>query len=157
MVTPCFQNRKSAIFEKLENGYGAGTTELSIVRVYGNSIEKKYLLLFFKSNFFIANGIKSFSGTAGQQRIHKNYLATCLLNIHTFPLHRFAHIILKPDWQCNPAPGKMTAAHLFSKTVQSERVPSFSLINAYRKTPPDGGVHRGASLCRQGTGCEGEN
>ncbi|OUN71250.1 hypothetical protein B5G11_02830 [Drancourtella sp. An57] len=32
-ITPCFQNRKSVIFRDLKNGYGAGTTELSIVRV----------------------------------------------------------------------------------------------------------------------------
>ncbi len=29
-ITPCFQNRKSVVFMDLENGFGAGTTELSI-------------------------------------------------------------------------------------------------------------------------------
>lgn len=76
-ITPCFQNRKSVIFKELENGYGAGTTELSIIRVIDNSLVREYLLYFFKTNYFIANGVKSFSGTAGQQRIHKDYLATC--------------------------------------------------------------------------------
>ena len=80
-ITPCFQNRKSAIFEELENGFGAGTTELSIVRVLQNTLSRKYLLWFFKSAYFIENGIKSFTGTAGQQRIHKDYLAQCV-----FPL-----------------------------------------------------------------------
>ena len=80
-ITPCFQNRKSVIFHNLVNGYGAGTTELSIVRIINNSISNKYMLWFFKSEYFISNGIKSFTGTAGQQRIHKDYLATCL-----FPL-----------------------------------------------------------------------
>jgi type I restriction enzyme S subunit len=78
-ITPCFQNKKSVIFSGLINGYGAGTTELSIVRILNNSIDHKYLLYFFKSGYFITNGIKSFSGTAGQQRIHKDYLATCPL------------------------------------------------------------------------------
>ena len=27
-ITPCFQNRKSVVFQGLPNGYGAGTTEL---------------------------------------------------------------------------------------------------------------------------------
>jgi len=80
-ITPCFQNRKSVIFKNLPHGYGAGTTELSIVRVIECSLSKVFLLWFFKSEYFIANGKKSFTGTAGQQRIHKDYLATCM-----FPL-----------------------------------------------------------------------
>jgi type I restriction enzyme S subunit len=78
-ITPCFQNRKSVIFCDLQNGYGAGTTELSIVRTIGETISREYLLWVFKTDYFITNGMKSFTGTAGQQRIHKDYLATCLL------------------------------------------------------------------------------
>ena len=80
-ITPCFQNRKSVIFKGLPNGHGAGTTELSIVRVIEDSLSREFLLWFFKSEYFISNGKKSFTGTAGQQRIHKDYLATCV-----FPL-----------------------------------------------------------------------
>ena len=80
-ITPCFQNRKSVIFRNLKNGHGAGTTELSIVRAINNLLSKEYMLWFFKSAYFIENGMKSFTGTAGQQRIHKDYLANCL-----FPL-----------------------------------------------------------------------
>lgn len=80
-ITPCFQNRKSVIFCNLKNGYGAGTTELSIVRVVNDLLSRDFLLYFFKSAYFIENGVKSFTGTAGQQRIHKDYLATCV-----FPL-----------------------------------------------------------------------
>ena len=80
-ITPCFQNRKSVVFKDLPNGYGAGTTELSIVRVIEDTLSREFLLWFFKSEYFISNGKKSFTGTAGQQRIHKDYLATCV-----FPL-----------------------------------------------------------------------
>ena len=80
-ITPCFQNRKSVIFCDLINGVGAGTTELSVVRIINRTIFAEYLLWYFKSEFFISNGVKSFSGTAGQQRIDKNYLSECL-----FPL-----------------------------------------------------------------------
>ena len=84
-ITPCFQNRKSVIFQNLINGFGAGTTELSIIRIVGEFSLRKYLLWFFKSEYFIVNGMKSFTGTAGQQRIHKDYLSTCV-----FPLPPFA-------------------------------------------------------------------
>lgn len=78
-ITPCFQNKKSVIFSNLQNGYGAGSTELSIVRSINNMINANYLLWYFKSDYFIQNGMKSFTGTAGQQRIHKNYLKNCLV------------------------------------------------------------------------------
>ena len=78
-ITPCFQNRKSVIFHNLKNRYGAGTTEISIVRVINDLLSRDFLLWFFKSTYFIDNGVKSFTGTAGQQRIHKDYLAKCVL------------------------------------------------------------------------------
>lgn len=78
-ITPCFQNRKSVIFHNLPNGFGAGTTELTVSRVIGETMSREYLLWFFKTSYFIENGVKSFTGTAGQQRIHKDYLANCLL------------------------------------------------------------------------------
>lgn len=43
-ITPCFQNRKSVIFRNLKNGYGAGTTELSIVRVVNELLSREFLL-----------------------------------------------------------------------------------------------------------------
>lgn len=41
-ITPCFQNRKSVVFQGLPNGYGAGTTELSIARVINTTILREY-------------------------------------------------------------------------------------------------------------------
>ena len=67
-ITPCFQNRKSVVFHGLENCYGAGTTELHILRAYSDTIFAAYLLYFVKSPYFIEHGKINFSGTAGQQR-----------------------------------------------------------------------------------------
>ena len=77
-ITPCFQNKKSVIFKDLVNGYGAGTTELSVVRTINNTIDASFFLTLFKSDYFIINGVKSFTGTAGQQRIHKDYIKNFL-------------------------------------------------------------------------------
>lgn len=71
-ITPCFQNRKSVIFSNLPNGIGAGTTELKVLRQYGESIDRKYLLYFLKSPYFINEA--KFKGTANQQRIVVGYL-----------------------------------------------------------------------------------
>ena len=78
-ITPCFQNRKSAIFHDLPNGIGAGTTELKVLRPYGNTIDRWYLLYFLESPYFIDKA--TFKGTANQQRIVVGYLENKL-----FPL-----------------------------------------------------------------------
>ena len=71
-ITPCFQNRKSAIFCNLPNGIGAGTTELKVLRQFGETINRWYLLFFLESPYFIDEAI--FKGTANQQRIISGYL-----------------------------------------------------------------------------------
>lgn len=73
-ITPCFENRKSAILNDLESGFGAGTTEFHIVRVYSDGVDRKYLLNMFKTQWFIKNGVDTFSGTAGQQRISTDFM-----------------------------------------------------------------------------------
>ena len=78
-ITPCFQNRKSAIFCNLPNGIGAGTTELKVLRQFGETISRWYLLFFLESPYFIDEAI--FKGTANQQRIISGYLENKL-----FPL-----------------------------------------------------------------------
>ncbi|MFD1708926.1 restriction endonuclease subunit S [Siminovitchia sediminis] len=80
-ITPCFENRKSVIFNGLPNGIGAGTTELFIVRPYSTKVDLKYLLYIFKTQSFINDGVKSFTGTAGQQRIPKSFLENYIIGI----------------------------------------------------------------------------
>lgn len=73
-ITPCFQNRKSAVMRGLINGYGAGTTELHVIRPISNLVLSDYLLYFFKTEYFIGDGVLSMTGTAGQQRVGKEYV-----------------------------------------------------------------------------------
>ena len=80
-ITPCFQNRKSAIFHDLPNGVGAGTTELKVLRPYGNTIDRWYLLYFLESPYFIDEA--TFKGTANQQRIVVGYLEDKLFPLPT--------------------------------------------------------------------------
>lgn len=73
-ITPCFQNRKSVVFQNLHNGFGACTTELIVLRTDNDCLLNEYLLYFFKTEEFIHKGVDSFTGVVGQQRIHKDYL-----------------------------------------------------------------------------------
>ena len=83
-ITPCFQNKKSTIFSNLKNGFGAGTTELHILRPINDLIYTKFIFWLIKSPYFIDNGVKTYSGTAGQQRINKNFLPNFLVPIPNF-------------------------------------------------------------------------
>ena len=80
-ITPCFQNRKSAVMTDLPNGYGAGTTELHVLRDETNILYMEYILLCCKTQAFITGGIECFTGTAGQQRVGKDYVANYLIPV----------------------------------------------------------------------------
>lgn len=80
-ISPCFENRKSAIFRNLQSGYGAGTTEFHIFRCYNEKLCKDYFLRFFKSQWLIDLGSQTFTGSVGQQRVKTTFVEKL-----TFPL-----------------------------------------------------------------------
>ena len=92
-ITPCFENRKSVVFKNLANGYGAGTTELHILRPYASTILAEYVLAYVKSSMFIDNGIQEFTGAVGQQRIGKDYVEGSFFPIP--PLAEQARIVVQ--------------------------------------------------------------
>ena len=73
-ITPCFENRKSAVARGLINRCGAGTTEVYALRPKYAHIIADYLLFFCKSERFIQQGISRFTGSVGQQRLSKDNL-----------------------------------------------------------------------------------
>lgn len=92
-ITPCFQNRKSAIIKDLPNNIGAGTTELHVIRDITNKLCLEYLLCLFKTEDFICKGVKTFTGTAGQQRIGKDFIEEYLIPLP--PLEEQKRIVEK--------------------------------------------------------------
>lgn len=80
-ITPCFQNRKSAVMKNLKNGYGAGTTELYVIRSYDRTIVPGFLLSCCKTETFIQEGVRTFKGTAGQQRVKKDYVEGLIIGL----------------------------------------------------------------------------
>ena len=94
-ITPCFQNRKSCIMTAFERGVGAGTTELHVIRPFTDAVVPKYLLLFYKSPDFLQNGVDRMTGTAGQQRVPREYFAYTPLPLP--PLAEQHRIVAKVD------------------------------------------------------------
>lgn len=94
-ITPCFENRKSAVMNGLINGIGAGTTELYVVRSFNELILPEYILSVFKTQEFIKGGVDTYTGTAGQQRVKKDYVSNLVVAIP--PLNEQKRIVEKVD------------------------------------------------------------
>jgi type I restriction enzyme S subunit len=94
-ITPCFQNGKSAVIDGLENGVGAGTTELHVARPFALVVEPYYVWIFLSSPQFLLDGIPHMTGSAGQKRVPAGYFAC-----KPFPLPPLAEqkrIVVKVD------------------------------------------------------------
>ncbi|MBP5365926.1 MAG: restriction endonuclease subunit S [Bacteroidales bacterium] len=73
-ITPCMQNGKSAIVYGLENGYGCGSTEFHVIRNHNENLNLRYIHLLLRLPAVLRDAMKSFTGSAGQQRVPKSYL-----------------------------------------------------------------------------------
>ena len=94
-ITPCFENSKACVFSGLQNGIGAGTTELHIVRPVAQTISPRFVLAYLKAPMFLAVGETKMTGTAGQKRLPKDFLEA-----NPFPLPPLAEqhrIVAKVD------------------------------------------------------------
>ena len=65
-ITPCFENGKSAVMDRLTGGTGAGTTELHVFRSVSDVVQTQFVLIYLKSRGFIDRGIPRMTGSAGQ-------------------------------------------------------------------------------------------
>ena len=79
----------------LINGIGAGTTELYVVRSFNELILPEYILNVFKTHEFIKGGVDTYTGTAGQQRVKKDYISNLIVAIP--PLNEQKRIVEKVD------------------------------------------------------------
>ena len=73
-ITPCMQNGKSAIAENLVNGLGCGSTEFFVIRPKTDKIRTKYIHLILRDERILQNAENFFGGSAGQQRVSKDFL-----------------------------------------------------------------------------------
>ncbi|WP_125104733.1 restriction endonuclease subunit S [Prevotella marseillensis] len=81
-ITPCFQNRKSFILGDVPGKVAATTTELNVLRIYGQTLSAWYVLYFLKSDYFIKYA--KYKGTAGQQRVLSSYIQNKLFPIPSY-------------------------------------------------------------------------
>jgi len=94
-ITPCFQNRKSAILKNLKNKYGAGTTELYVLRSYNKLVLPEFLFFLINTKKFIDDGVATYKGTAGQQRIKRDFIENYIIGLPSLPEQK--RIVAKVD------------------------------------------------------------
>ncbi len=78
-ITPCMENGKIAIVDKLKNGIGFGSTEFHVIRLYGDQFIKKYLFFYLVQKTFRNGAQRNMTGSAGQLRVPTNYIRQTLL------------------------------------------------------------------------------
>lgn len=72
-ITPCFENGKGAVCERLLGGVGFGTTELTVLRPR-SGVLSRFLYYLTKSHEFRNLGMASMQGAAGQKRITDDFV-----------------------------------------------------------------------------------
>ena len=72
-ITPCFENGKAAIAERLKNRIGFGSTELHVLRPK-NSVDRKFLFYLAMSHAFRKQGASYMYGAGGQKRVPDEFI-----------------------------------------------------------------------------------
>jgi len=72
-ITPCFENGKGAVMQGLSQGFGFGTTELTVIRPNAGVTDSKYLWYLTKSSSFRKLGESWMYGAGGQKRVPDNF------------------------------------------------------------------------------------
>lgn len=72
-VTPTFQAARSAVAVRVPCKAGAATTEVHVVRP-GPHVDGRYLCYSFQTQGFLAEGVSTFQGVAGLQRVPSQFV-----------------------------------------------------------------------------------
>ena len=79
-ITPCMENGKATLARNLTNGIGRGSTEFFVLRP-GRRVLGEYVWHFVRQPRFRDAAKRSFTGTAGQQRVPKSFVENALIPV----------------------------------------------------------------------------
>ncbi|MBY7894239.1 restriction endonuclease subunit S [Vibrio fluvialis] len=78
-ITPCFENGKGALVSNLTNGIGFGSTEFHVIRVKEQKGCPEFIHHITTTHNFRVKGEMNMTGTAGQKRVGKDFIASYLI------------------------------------------------------------------------------
>ncbi|MDI6746310.1 MAG: restriction endonuclease subunit S [Rhodocyclaceae bacterium] len=92
-ITPCFENGKLGIAEKLANGIGFGSSEYIVFRP-SPAIDKEWLYYFLSLESFRTEGAERMSGAVGHKRVSKEFVESYPIPVPPRPeQHRIVAIL----------------------------------------------------------------
>ena len=80
-ITPCMQNGKSTIVRGLNNGLGYGSTEFHVLRKKDVNFSLEFAYHILRTKAILQDAVNHFTGSAGQQRVPKEYLENLLIPV----------------------------------------------------------------------------
>jgi type I restriction enzyme S subunit len=72
-ITPCFENGKLGIAERLTNGIGFGSSEYMVFRP-DKTLSKEWLYYYLSREVFRVEGVARMSGAVGHKRVSKEFI-----------------------------------------------------------------------------------
>ncbi|WP_114807609.1 restriction endonuclease subunit S [Vibrio cholerae] len=78
-ITPCFENGKGALVSNLTNGIGFGSTEFHVIRAKEQKGCPEFIHHITTTHNFRVKGEMNMTGTAGQKRVGKDFIASYLI------------------------------------------------------------------------------
>jgi type I restriction enzyme S subunit len=92
-ITPCFENGKLGIAEKLSNGIGFGSSEYIVFRP-SPAVDKEWLYYFLSRESFRTEGAERMSGAVGHKRVSKEFIESYPIPVPPLPeQHRIVAIL----------------------------------------------------------------
>jgi len=83
-ITPCMENGKIAVVEKLRNGIGFGSTEFHVIRPRANETPRKLFFYYLLMDGFRKDAQRNMTGSAGQLRVSARYLQNAAIPLCSF-------------------------------------------------------------------------
>lgn len=78
-VTPCFENGNIAIMQKLQSGFGLGSSELFVLRCKNVNIH--YLFWWLQNRGFVSQACSTMTGTGGLKRVSPYFIKNCAMHM----------------------------------------------------------------------------
>lgn len=83
-ITPCFENGKLGIAEKLTNGIGFGSSEYIVFRP-DKTLSKEWLYYYLSRETFRVEGAERMSGAVGHKRVSKEFIESYPIPVPPLP------------------------------------------------------------------------
>jgi type I restriction enzyme S subunit len=84
-ITPCMENGKVALAKNLKDGIGFGSTEFHVLRIDEKKILSQYLFYWVSQKSFRELAARHFRGSAGQQRVQRDFFDDAFVPIPPLP------------------------------------------------------------------------